>query len=182
MRFRNVEVVSCGSGCAFDRSRARLCRQGGYLLLVLLNRLPQLGHAFLQGQGFAGQLPGFRARLAQRFGQGLVDLVIGQPLCFARVLELFRGYGQRGHRLGRLPRSLVHDSVGAGVPIPPSCLPVQEGQVLHDSPGHDGSYQTQEHDGERYRRSYLVSTIHLFPANPCCQLLRSVLPGRLRWF
>src|SRR5271165_2268995 len=59
---------------------------------------------------------------------------------------------------------------------------MQEGQMLHNSPGHEAPKQTQNHHRQRHRCSYLVTTIHprqpLIPAHltqrkPNLALIRS---------
>ena len=86
--------------------------------------------------------------------------MVGQPLRFARKLQLLGRDRQCGQRAGSRPRPLVHDPVGARDGVPTGFLPMQEGQILHDSPGQETSYQTQNQHYQRHRRTYLVSTIH----------------------
>jgi hypothetical protein len=63
---------------------------------------------------------------------------------------------------------------------------MQEWQMLHNTPGHEGPQQTQHHHCQRERRSYLVSTIHLertrssisFSLNPSLSAAEGVLSKR----
>ena len=61
--------------------------------LILRDQLLELGNFLRKGEGFSGEGAMFRlrARFAQGGGEGLVNLVIGEPLrlpCVDRALRL----------------------------------------------------------------------------------------------
>ena len=80
-RSRNIQVVA---GWRNRRGRTGHCTRNGtglrgqsrHSLLVFLDHPLQFSDPMLQSQCLTRQLPGLRARLAQRLGKSLVHLVV----------------------------------------------------------------------------------------------------------
>ena len=107
----NVEIVGVG-----DRAVGLLERGGKSvnLGLVFFYEGLELRDLLLDGEGVSGQGAGLEGGLAQSEGEGLVDIVVGQPLGFAGKGLLFGGDGERREGLDRLPRTLIDEGVLSG--------------------------------------------------------------------
>src|SRR6516225_9705576 len=110
--FRNIEIAAVGGSRAlFRRSRGVQLRSDAlHLRLILFDELLKFRYFLGESQrlSFKSDVLSLQCGLAQRRGECLVYLMVGQPLSVARKFFLFGGDSERSKSLGRLPRTQIN--------------------------------------------------------------------------
>ena len=115
----------------------------------------ELRDLLLDGEGVSGQGAGLEGGLAQSEGEGLVDIVVGQPLGFAGVGLLFGGDSEGSEGFDGLPRTLIDEGVLSGC-----AFATEEWQMRHGSASPPGAHETEHEKGGGYRDREAAKKLH----------------------
>ena len=163
LRFGDGEVVGVG-GVVFGLRRGGFVvvfLRGGFCgggfcvrgelvdgLLVVFDCLLEVDDALLESERFWGKRGALGGSETEGAGEGLIDLVVGEALGFAREGYFFRSDGEGLKRLGCLPGAEVHGGLLLRVESVCGGAGVEEGEMSHRVSRGPGDGEAGDHDGD----------------------------------
>ncbi len=131
------------------------CGEGCDMCLIVPNRLLELVDLLLQLERVPGELGLFKARLTERLREGLIDLVVGEPLRLKGEFPFFAGPRHGRESCCGLPWALIDDAVRDVISRPVALFSLEKRKVFHNAASEeDAGRSDRQHDQQDCDRNF----------------------------